>query len=404
MSAEIIPQVRKWGYEIAVITDFQNDPGLEFANTVAIAKTKDPTAALEAAHKIWNAGYHFGGVISLCWDCAISVSTIAEKYGLRGLPISVAKNSTLKHLRSRILMEQDIPSPKFGTCGGYSELEMEANRIGYPIIIKPIDQSSSKGVILVKDESELKKSYQYALSFSTTGQLIVNQYIVGSEHSVEGLLTEGRFYPTGITDRVFEYQRYAPYFVEIGDIMPSVLSPIVVQNCYDVTAAAAGALGINNGPVKSDLIVNERGQVFVLELAARLGGPRLGTEMIPLSNGTCVLRAAIQQAMGEAVDISLLSARYARGMVNRSIFPTPGQVIAIEGLSELIKIPGYYDFKWWKEGRLEVGDVISEPRYGCGDVGYIIATGATREQALVAADLIENTIGIATTQNEEHLE
>ena len=162
------------------------------------------------------------------------------------------------------------------------------------------------------------------------------------------------------------------------------------------TQKAAHALGITDGVVKGDLIVNEKGTVYVFELAARLGGPRFGTEMVPISNGTNILRAAIQQAIGEKIDISLLERKYNKGMVNRAIFPAPGKVTSITGLGELNKCDGFYDFKWFTDTPLSEGDIIPEYKDNSCTVAYFIASGETREEALKNADTIERKIKIST--------
>ncbi|MDY0042487.1 MAG: ATP-grasp domain-containing protein [Desulforhabdus sp.] len=396
MSGEIIPVVRSWGYRVALITEFPGDRGVDQADYVAVAKSKNPQEALLAARKIWDSGFHFDGVMSLCWDCAISVSTIAAEFNLPGIPVEVAKRATYKDVRSELFSEHNISAPAFALCEDLRDLCIKAETIGYPIVLKPIDQSSSKGVVICEDRRQLEAAYSHCISFSLEAKVIVNQLIVGTEHSTEGLMIEGHLHPTGLTDRIFDYQKYRPFFVEIGDVMPSVLSESVIQRCYSVTECAAKALGIQCGPVKADLIISQPNEVFVLEIAARLGGPRFGTEMIPLGNGTCILRAAIQQALGDEVDVSLLRSTFNRGMVNRSIFPNPGRVVSIRGLAEAAALGGFYDFKWWRPEGLCAGALVEKPRYGCGDVGYIVATGKTREDALLATDRIENTIVIET--------
>jgi biotin carboxylase len=209
-------------------------------------------------------------------------------------------------------------------------------------------------------------------------------------------MIDGKLHLTAISDRVFEYEKYEPFFIEIGDILPTALSGALQQNMYDLTQKAAMALGIRDGVVKGDLIICEGRGGAVFELTPRLGGPRFGTEMVPLSNGTNILKATIQQAMGEPVDLELLKPKHSGGMVNRSIFPCPGKVVEDVDLTMLEKQAGFYDFKWWREP-LSVGDFVEEYTYGCGNVAYFIAVGEDRESAIRNANNIESKIKIKTT-------
>lgn len=395
-SGEVIKNIREWGYNVVLMSEFPNEIGVQDANHFLQCNTKDPEAALSSAKELRKKGILFDGVISLCWDCATSVATIAHEFNLHSVSIETAKSATHKHIRSNIFEREEVPSPKYKIANNFEELKNIVDQFAFPIILKPVDLSSSKGVVLVEEKDKLLEAFNYARSFSTMSEIVVNEYIVGSEHSTEGLMINGKFYPTALSDRLFKYDECKPYFVEIGDIMPTILSEPEKQALYDATEKAALAVGIINGVAKGDLIYCKNRGPFVFEIAARLGGPRFGTEMVPLSNGTNILKAAIQQSLGEKIDTNLLKELYHKGMVNRSIFPIPGKIVSIDGLETIKAIPGYYDFKWWGDRPLKPGDIIEPYENNCGNVGYFIATGGTREEAIKNADLIEKSIKIET--------
>jgi biotin carboxylase len=178
--------------------------------------------------------------------------------------------------------------------------------------------------------------------------------------------------------------------------MPVNLRPSEIEQFRQITEKAALALSINQGVVKGDLIYTNDKEVKVFEITPRLGGPRFGTEMIPLSNGTNLLAAAIQQALGENINMEYLNPKSNKGMVNRAIFPEEGIIDSISGLDYVKVLPGYYDFKWLREEPFKKDDIIKKAENMCGGIGYIIATGETREEAILNADLIEKNIVIKT--------
>ncbi|MBZ7265427.1 ATP-grasp domain-containing protein [Klebsiella oxytoca] len=395
LSGDIISTIKSWGYNVLLISEFPDDRGVEYADGYIEANSKSVNDSIVAADSFFYNGKKFDGVISLCWDSAISVAAIAAKYNLFSISLESAKLSTYKDLRSNAFNKSGVPSPKYAICECKLDLYKNIKNFTYPIIIKPASLSSSKGVILIEKEKDLDYGYEYAKRFDKNGPFILNEFIKGSEHSTEGLMIDGKLYLTAISDRIFDYEFFKPNFVEVGDIMPTILDKTVQSEIYRVTELAALSLGIYNGVVKGDLIYNPTIGVSVLELSARLGGPRFGTEMVPLSNGTCILKAAIQQALGEIIDLSLLTSKFSKGMVNRSIFPKPGYIKKISGIDKIKKEPGYYDYKWW-DSELKIGDVIDVPENGCGNVGYMIVTGDTRSEALRNADNIERLITIET--------
>ena len=396
LSGEIIPTVKSWEYDVLAITEFPNDKGVSEARAVIEAPSREPAMALEAARQLVQQGQCFDGVISLCWDCAVSVATIAEAFGLQSVSLQTAIAATDKYIRSNAFAAAGVPSPRFTIVQSLDELESVTKSWQYPLILKPTDRSSCKGVVKVDEPYSLASAYKYAQSFTSKTEILLNEYILGTEHSTEGLMIKGKLYPTALSDRIFRYEESRPYFVEVGDIMPTALSPQQVTDMFHVTEYAARALGILNGIVKGDLVYEKLRGPMVFEIAARLGGPRFGTEMVPLSNGTNILRAAIQQALEEEINLDYLKPTFNRGMVNRSIFPLSGRVISIAGLEEVKKLPGFYDFKWWSPDGLHVGDIIAPYENSCGEVGYLIATGETREAAIKNANQIESSIHIET--------
>jgi biotin carboxylase len=154
--------------------------------------------------------------------------------------------------------------------------------------------------------------------------------------------------------------------------------------------ASCRALGIELGVAKFDLLISDDA-VYVLEVTPRLGGPRFGTEMVPLSNGTNVLRAAIQQAMGEEIDMGLLRPKFERGMASFTIFAADsGRIESIEGLERASSIDGFYDFKWWRAGGYHLGSRVTKNM----KLGYYIVSAETRSEVLDRAREAEETIRI----------
>jgi len=392
-SAEILKELKDI-YEIYVIDIFKNDRGLEAADKFIRANPFDPESVLQAAHRLYESGYKFEAVLSLCVDTAMSVSRIAEYYNLFSIPFDVARQSTIKSIRSNLFSKHNIASPKYAVCNTYSELREKVYEFGLPVVLKPVNLFASKGVILVESYGELEGAYKYCSSAAGDSTIIVNEYLKGIEFSTEGLMVDGRLYLTAVSERVFNYQKYKPYFVEVGDIMPTLLSDDEVGKIKKLTEEATLALDITNGVVKGDIIYTDDKQFYVLEITPRLGGPRFGTEMVPLSNGTNILKAAIQQALKEGINYDYLKPKTKNGMVNRTIFPSEGKITKIDGLDKIHSFPGFYDFKWWRSEPYREGEKVKSPTNMSEGLGYIIVTGKDRTEAIENADRIEKTIQI----------
>lgn len=59
----------------------------------------------------------------------------------------------------------------------YATVESFAKENGYPLMLKPTDNSGSRGVIKCESPSELKNAYEYAMSFSKAKNIIVEKFM-----------------------------------------------------------------------------------------------------------------------------------------------------------------------------------------------------------------------------------
>lgn len=126
------------------------------------------------------------------------------------------------------------------------------------VIVKPADNSGSRGVDLLKnnDAESLKNAFEYSKSFSRTGESVVEEYIEGSEVSVETMSIDGECHVIQITDKI---TTGVPYFVEMGHSQPSMLSEKIKGEIAEVAKAANKALGISNGPSHTEIKVTKDG-------------------------------------------------------------------------------------------------------------------------------------------------
>lgn len=137
LSGEVIKKIKSWGYRVALISEFPNDVGVRDADVFIHANSKCPEEALAAANRIVEDGNHIDGVMSLCWDSAVSVAKIAHHFGLKSPSIETAEKATYKDLRSLALKEGKIPAPKFTLVESLSQLRYEIKRYKLPVAIKP---------------------------------------------------------------------------------------------------------------------------------------------------------------------------------------------------------------------------------------------------------------------------
>ena len=397
MSGEAVVGLSLAGFDCVVLTEFPHDRGLEHAAAIIPVDTKNPAAVRSKIPLIQRLIGRPAGVFSLCWDCPESVAVLTEHFALPGCSVEVARAASDKSTRRALLAAAGVRIPGGFVCTSSDDCVSQFRNARFDeVVCKPRQLSSSRGVSVARDERELMVAYAHAANAQASPHVVVEQYVRGTEHSMEGIAVDGDLHVTGFSDRQFAYGRYFPHFVEIGDVLPSALDGATIDQIEKLVAAGSAALGITDGPVKADIIVSTDGVASILEITPRLGGPRFGTEVVPLHNGVSVLQAVTQFATATPVEITRLRPIASRGVVLRSLLGYPtGTFDGLTGLAAAATIPGFYDFKPWPPGGLDTLTTLSRPQHGCGEVGYFICSAPNREAALATAAAIEDHLHIS---------
>lgn len=188
-----------------------------------------------------------------------------------------------KDIMSDLFRRQGIPHP-----AGFSGRTVEdiAARISFERrgtwIVKPVDSLSSQGVMIVGGIAELPAAVGEALRVSISGTVVCEEYIRGSLHDVNGIISEDGLIPLGINDKL---AGPPPGAVVVEGSAPSVLSAAEQLELYRRFEAACRAVGLGPGPVKGDFIRDGFGELLVMEVAPRLHGPLGSIHLLPNAVG-----------------------------------------------------------------------------------------------------------------------
>ncbi|MFI6297999.1 ATP-grasp domain-containing protein [Nonomuraea sp. NPDC050790] len=252
----------------------------------------------------------------------INLPSLVELAGLLGLPCGLTEEtlrvSTDKAAFRETCLRLGLPSPRYST-------DPEV-RPALPVIVKPVDSGSSRGITIVGAQEELAPAVEHARALSPTGRIIVEQLLTGQDLCAEAMLQDGTIALLGLSRRVTE----PPGVVAIGhDMEPGddVLAKEVVRQLELVCAE----VGYTDGPLNVDLFV-EGGVVTLIEMGARIGGNGLG-EALGLMYGVDTVEATVRLAVGERPDLT--PARCGTASVRVLRAPRAGTLRRIEGLESL---------------------------------------------------------------------
>lgn len=252
---------------------------------------------------------------------------------------------------------------------------------------------------MIKNESEAEDWFELSFSKSKS-EILVEEYIEGSEHSSESLVHQGNIYTTGFTDRNYDTKfLYPPHMLENGDSAPTLLDKKAYKRTIEAIEAAIKALGIDTGPAKGDIIVTPDGEPRMLEMATRISGDYFAAYTAPLNNDTDLISAAIQQAAGDRVNPDFLRWKYNRGIALRYFWPSPGRITKISGIEEARTLPGIKFINWepyWEDQNIGIGTIITKPASHGERVGCVLASADTREAAVSISEHVVRMVNIET--------
>lgn len=233
------------------------------------------------------------GILSICSDTSMpTVAFVAENMGLPGNKYEDTMITGNKYKARQAMLNNGVNSPRFAVASeGQNPVITEFT---YPLIVKPADRSGSVGVMKADNEAELKEAMQRAQQFSYSKQALVEEFVIGTELSAHTMSWNGKHYIFAIRDKVTSE---APYFVEIAHHIPTQFSPEIVARIENEVHKALDALNIKYGACDAEFKVTEDGNVYVIEINARMGGDQ-SFDMIYYSTGLDYLKIAINVALG----------------------------------------------------------------------------------------------------------
>ena len=366
-----ILKAKEMGLSVAVVDYNPNAIGVPYADVYFNASTMDEDAVLAAAED-----YLPDGIMTLATDMPMrGVSKASDKLNLHSITYETAVKATDKFEMIKAFKAYGVPSPWFFVVDKKDELSEHKAEITFPCIIKPTDNAGSHGVAKVSSFDELLISYDYAHVNSRNGKVIVEEFLEGPEVSVEVMVINNVVNILQITDKI---TTEAPHFVEMGHTQPSRLSSKTQFAIRQVTEAACRAVGIDKGPAHVEMKVTTKGPIMI-ELGARMGGDNITTHLVPLSTGIDMVGSTIKVALGE---LPKVTPTLCLGSAIRYFKAPLGIIKSIDNIEKASRIPGVKQIVFTKQ----VGELSTRIQCSNDRIGYVIAQGATAEDAVSACE------------------
>lgn len=324
--AELIQQLKSRGYTTVLADGNAHPIAKPYADVFYQVDIFDVHAIKNIAQKE-NVDF----ILTVCADQVLLV--VAEVSEMLGLPCYIdyqtAKNVSDKILMKRIFKQNGIPTTDYIETKRFDEQAIK--KLRFPLVVKPVDAYSSKGVRKAENEEELRRFYGEAADISRSGGVIVEEFFQGEEISVDAFVVDGEVQILSVTNS--DKVQYDDRFVIFRGRYPAEISDAVRSQIRDVAQRIADGFGLRNSPLLIQLLHRDD-RISVLEFCARTGG-NMKWLLIKYSSGVDVISAAIDVTLGLRPDLTPKHRTYPV-VVNDFLYCRPGVFDHFEGFEEMV--------------------------------------------------------------------
>jgi len=346
--------------------------------TARTCDTASPSAVSACCRRLAGE-HHLTGITSSSEFYVVTAARVARVLGLPGEDprrLAAARN---KALQRRSFAASGVPSPRFGTAWSTVDAVRAADRLGLPVVVKPISRSGSIGVRRCDTAAQVAQHSAELLATTVDERgnplpdmVLVESYLDGPEFSVE--LVGG-----AVRALVAKHLDVSRGFLEVGHDVPAPVDARTGACLARTARAALAALGLHWGAAHVELrLVADR--AYVVEVNARLAGGMI-PHAIRFATGDDLIGELLARAVG--MPAPRRARRPTRCTSIRFLVPAgDGEVRSVPTAAVALAMPGVVDAAVTARPRQRItrgGTFLDR-------LGHVIATGDTHRQAAARAE------------------
>lgn len=301
-----IKYAKEQGHYVITCDYLPDNPGHKFADEFHNVSTTDKDAILKLAKEL-----KVDGIVAYASDPAAPTQAyVANKLGLPSNPYESVEILARKDLFRDFLKKHNFLVPKSNSFYRLEDAKNWIDELTFPIIVKPVDSSGSKGVTKVVKKEDIKKAFEYALIFSREKKIVLEEFFVRDGYQVagDGFVVNGKLVFRCWANEHFD--KLCNPLVPIGESFPSIMNNYTLEQAHSETQRLLDLLGIKMGALNFDFHYNKNGDFSFLELGPRNGG-NLIPEVIKYATGVDLIKYTVDSALG--FDCSELEMKNTKG-------------------------------------------------------------------------------------------
>lgn len=370
----LIKKASEMGFYTIVVSIPGDYPGFKYANKVYYENTTDTTAVLEIAKT-----EKIDGIVTTGTDVALAtLGYVCDELGLKGVSKDSASKSCNKILMKQSLSSANVNTAKYvvaSTSDSLNSIINKCDAIGYPLVIKAVDSSGSRGITVVKDSSMVETAVNSVKEISRTHDFLIEEFLDGEEYGADAFIIDGQIQfiiPHG------KYVYYAKTGIPVGHYAP-YNDQFVVDSTITEASKAIKAMGYDNCAVNFDIMLHNN-KPYIIEVGARCGATCI-PELISLYCGYDYYEQMINACLNNNCNATPIPSKL-KASASKLLFSTKsGTLKAINGVNDITicrnACEGIYEVVVDKQP----GDEIPAFEIGPHRIGHVIAYADTLSRA-----------------------
>ena len=292
----LIKTAKKMGIYTVVASVKGNYPGFEIADKACYVNTIDKEAILDVCRK-----EKIDGICTSGTDVAVAtIGYVNEAMGLSGISESAANKACNKSAMKEAFKAGGVDASEFIKVHSLDEAHEAADTIGYPVVVKCVDSSGSRGINVVETKDGLEEAYNESIKYSHKDYVLVEEMLNGNEIGVDGMVQNGEIILIAPHEK-YTY-KCGGATIPAGHSFPYYCNEKVSKEIDKQITLAVRALGLDNCAFNSDVFI-DGDRVHIIEMGGRAGATGI-PELISIYYGFDFYEKMIENAFGQKVDLS----------------------------------------------------------------------------------------------------
>lgn len=373
---DLIKAIKKYGHT-AIVTSISGEyPGFELADEICYADISSPLAVEKVVVE-----KNIDGICTCCLDTGMeSLGYICEKYGFNGPSEEAAKTARDKLLMKEKFVQGGVKTPRYMKASSEEDLFSAVDLLGFPVIIKAVDQQGSLGINVATDEAVLKKAYANTKANTKKDYCLVEQYVVGEKHGANGCIVNGNIL------FLLPSEDFTNENAVLGHVFPFDINDSIYDKIIYQSKIALNSVGLDNCLFNVDYIIRND-EIYIIEITGRMGANGI-PELLSTYYGIDIYKIIVDMVIGEDP-----TGYFKQNAISTTpccskmlISSESGRLVSI--MEQFVKTDYIVSATYF----VERGDQIHKYQSAKDCLGQIIVKGTTAKSCKMYADQIARSI------------